>query len=789
MSTSPSNPAALATSPQRLTIAIEGMSCVACASRIERRLAKQPGVAEANVNFAAKSASLAFDAAAVSPDALARCIRDLGFTPVAISSKRDTPRADRPAAASSSSDPAPRDLILPAILAALVVVLAMSHGTLDTFLFGRFTASPAHWNTILQWLLATPIIFWFGRRFFLNAIRGVRHASMGMDTLVALGTGVAYAFSTLATFAPSLFAAHATDAAAANTLSHSIHSAAPVYFEAAAVIIVLVLLGRLLESRATRRTTDAIRALSSLQPDTARVLRNDGEHTIPISDLRVGDRVIIRPGERVPVDAEIESGTSSLDESMLTGESVPVDKAPGAHVFAATVNTTGSLVVIARRVGAETMLQQIVRLVRDAQGTKAPIARLADRVSGIFVPIVLLIASLTFLAWWMLGPRDEWLRLAVLTSVSVLIISCPCALGLATPTAIMVAIGAAARRGILIRSAAAVEHARAIRTIVLDKTGTVTRGAPTLVAIRTHAALTENDVLRIAASAERRSEHPYAAAIVAAANSRGIAFAAPTDFHAQPGRGIVATVDNAVVLVGNASLLAAHTIALSTTDLGKHDDAIAHATPMHVAVGARHVATLYVADQIRPTSRDAVASLHSLGVSTHLVTGDTHAVAALVAREVGIEHIAAGVLPADKAATVTRLRASSPTSSLVAMVGDGINDAPALASADVGIAMGGGTDIAIAAADVTLLRSDLRAVADLITLSRETMRTIRRNLVLAFGYNVVCIPIAAGALYPLTSWLLSPMLASAAMSLSSLSVVTSSLLLARRIDRVAPMRH
>ncbi len=548
-----------------------------------------------------------------------------------------------------------------------------------------------------------------------------------------------------------------------------------VYYEAAAVIVVLILLGKYLETRATGRTGAAIRRLIGLQPRTARVIRDGSELEVAIRSVVVGDVVVVRPGEKIPVDATVLSGRSAVDESMLTGESAPVEKSTGAAVFAATMNTTGAMRVVATRVGADTALQHVVRMVQEAQGSKAPIARLADRISGVFVPVVIGIAALTFIVWWFVAPIESRVSMALTTAVSVLIIACPCALGLATPTAIMVGTGRGAEMGILIKGGAALEAAHRLTTVILDKTGTITEGKPSLIDLVPAEGASESDLLRLAASAERSSEHPLASAIVRGASDRGVELSEPSSFQAVVGQGVEAMVDGKRVLVGKEGLLQSQGIRTTLHDRASEFSALGRTT-MFVAVDGREAGLLSVADPVRSTSKAAVEWLRAMGVRVVMMTGDNQHTAEAVAASVGVDQVLAGVLPRDKSSMVAELQRAGHT---VGMVGDGINDAPALARADVGFAIGTGTDVAMDAADITLMRGDLGAVPQAIRLSRATMRTIRQNLFWAFIYNVVGIPLAAGVLYPAMGWLLSPIVASAAMAFSSVSVVMNSLRLRR----------
>jgi Cu+-exporting ATPase len=745
-------------SPARLSIPIEGMSCGACAARVEKQLGRTPGVVSAAVNFATRVATIHYDPGVASPEHLARAIEEAGYTPVMPT--HDHAGHDH-AQHLEMSQAQRRDLIRRVIVGAVltlpVVVMAMSHGSIQA-LSGR-------WTVWLQLALTTPVMIWCGAPFFVNALRGLRHGNTNMDTLVALGTGAAYAYSLAATLWPGFFVRAAGDASAGD------HPMPPVYFEAAGVIIVLILLGRYLEARATGRTTAAIRRLLDLQPRTARVVRDGVEIDLPVEQVRVGDLLVVRPGEKIPVDGVVESGSSAVDESMLTGESMPVLKQPGSEVFGGTVNTTGAMRARVSRVGADTALQRIVRLVREAQAGKPPIARLADRISGIFVPVVIVIALVAFVAWWFAAPTDDRLRMALLTSVSVLVIACPCALGLATPTAIMVGTGRGAERGILIRSGEALETAHRLTAVVLDKTGTITLGKPTLTDVIPAPGFSESHLLRLAASADRPSEHPLAAAIVAGARERGIEPEDPQQFEAIVGRGVQARVGDSHVLIGGSGLMRQRGVAPLLEDRAAALASQAR-TPIYVAVDGVPAGLLAVADPVKPEARQAIEQLHRAGLLVAMITGDARPTADAVARQVGIDRVMAEVLPQDKASHV---RALQQEGHVVGMVGDGINDAPALAQADVGMAIGTGTDVAIEAADITLMRGDLRAVPDAIALSRSTMRAIRQNLFWAFIYNILGIPIAAGLLYPFTGWLLSPIIASAAMAFSSLSVVLNSL--------------
>jgi Cu+-exporting ATPase len=624
----------------------------------------------------------------------------------------------------------------------------------------------------VKWGLAVvtlPVVVWSGQQFYKGTWSGLRHRTADMNTLIGVGTGAAYLYSLVATAAPGFF----------------LHAELPadVYYEAVAAIIALVLLGRLLEARAKGRTTEAIRRLAALRAKTAHVVRDGHETDIPVEAVAVGDLVIVKPGEKMPVDGIVTEGASAVNESMLTGEPMPVAKKPGDEVIGGTLNTTGSITFRTTRVGKETALGQIVQLVEDAQATKAPIQKLADRVAGVFVPIVIAIAIASFVGWFDLGPMPQIRALvyATVAFVTVLIIACPCALGLATPTAILVGTGRAAEYGILIRSSEALERLAKARTVVLDKTGTITEGKPAVTHIVTAkkpdgTPISPADVLKWAASVEQRSEHPLAHAILKAAQDKQVTLLPVEKFAAMEGRGVRGTVDRRIIEV--ISLRHARERSLELGSLGADADRLAAQarSPVIVVVNNTVYAVIAIADPIKPTSKTAITLLKRLGMPIVMVSGDSRKGAEAVATEVGIDEVIAEVLPSQKADLVKKLQRQGRQ---VVMVGDGINDAPALAQANVGIAIGTGTDIAMEASDVTLIRGDLRAVFTAIELARRTMRTIRWNLIWAFGYNVLLIPIAAGALYPITGWLLSPILGSAAMAWSSLSVVLNSLTLRR----------
>ncbi len=638
-----------------------------------------------------------------------------------------------------------RRLAVSAALTAPVVVLGMGHigGT---------------GSLLVQFALTTIVMFYGGVRIYRGAIGALANRASDMNVLIVLGTFSAYVYSTAATFVPSIFRAH--------------HVQPHVYYETAAVIITLILTGKLLEARARSRTSDAMEKLISLQPNTARVLRDGVEVETKIEELRAGDMVVVRPGERIPVDGVVREGASAVDESMISGESLPVDKQPGDEVIGATINQTGSFTFEATKVGPDTVLAEIVRLMRKARSTKVPVQRLADTVASYFVPVVICIALFTFAAWYILGPTPST-SYALTAFVAVLIIACPCALGLATPAAVAVGTGRGAEAGVLIRNPEALEVAGKLTTILLDKTGTITEGKPAVTDVLPASGFTRDELLVLAASAEQGSEHPIGQAIV---RGCGQQTRTTTGFEAFPGGGVRALVDSRTVLVGNQKLMTDNSIDLSAIHSSAGPLLAQGKTVLYVAVDGRLAGVAALADKVKPSSAGAIARMRSLGLEVVMITGDNPQSAQAVAREVGIEEVLAGVLPAEKSAAVAGFQKADK---VVAMVGDGINDAPALAQADLGIAIGSGTDIAIESSDITLIGGDLGAAATAVALSRATMRTISQNLFFAFIYNSLGIPIAAGALYPLTGALLSPMIASAAMAASSLSVVGNALRLRR----------
>jgi P-type Cu+ transporter len=628
---------------------------------------------------------------------------------------------------------------------------------------------PPAWSNWISFALSTPVVLWAGAPFFVRGWRSLVTRNLNMFTLIAMGTGVAFLYSVVGTLAPQLFPRAFRD----------MHGAVAVYFEAAAVITVLVLLGQVLELRARERTSGAIRALLGLTPKTARRIAGQGDEDVAIETIAVGDRLRVRPGEKIPVDGVVTEGRSAVDESMVTGESMPVLKAEGARVIGGTVNQGGGLVLRAEKVGRDTMLARIVELVAKAQRSRAPIQRLADRVAGWFVPAVIAAALLAFAAWAIFGPEPRF-TLALVAAVTVLIIACPCALGLATPMSIMVGVGRGAHAGILIRDAEALERLESIDTLVIDKTGTLTQGKPKVVGIVPADGIEENELLRLAASVERGSEHPLAQAILDAAKQRALVLADVGNFASPAGKGATGTVDGKAVALGNAMLMDELNIVTRDLDGAAEAARLDGATAIYVAVDGRTAGVIAIADPIKPSAQSALQALRDDGIRIVMLTGDNATTARAVASKLGIDEIEAGVLPERKSYVVQRLRQQGRR---VAMAGDGVNDAPALAAADVGIAMGGGTDVAIESAGVTLLTGDLMGLVRARRLSVATMRNIRQNLTFAFLYNAAGVPIAAGALYPAFGILLSPMVGAAAMALSSVSVIANALRLARtRLD-------
>jgi Cu+-exporting ATPase len=724
---------------EEVRLPIEGMECAACAVRLERQLSRTDAVASASVNFATNEASVSFDPLQTTLDDLASIVERSGFS---VGSRTDD---DTDTLEDRILDRARRRFIFAAVLTLPVFVLSM---------FPSLFPIP-----YVEWVLlglSAPVVLFAGAPFFVDAARVLRAGSANMNTLISLGVAAAFVYSLIATIAPHLV----------SSPDGSVH----VYYEAAAVITTLVLLGRMLEASARSRTNAAVRRLINLQPDEAIVIAADGsEIRTPLARVSIGDRILLRPGARVPVDGVVEEGRTDIDESMLTGEPMPIEKSAESMVSAGTMNLTGSLVFRATRVGSDTSLQRIIQLVKAAQGHKPPIQRLADRVSAIFVPVILASALATFTVWILFGPSPP-LRFAVLTAVSVLIIACPCALGLATPTAVLVGIGRAASVGVFIKGGDALEQLSHVDSVVLDKTGTLTLGKPQVASVRP-LGMDAPSVLSFAASLEYHSEHPIARAICTAADEQDLVARDVSAFQAHVGGGISGLVEGRDVVIG--SLAFVRSIVADEIDLVAPVDELKPGSSLvYVVVDQELAGHIEVADKLRPTSREAVARLRAQGVRIVMATGDSPAAAEHIGKSLGIDDIRAGLSPEAKVETVRELRTQGYT---VAVVGDGINDAPALAAADVGLALGAGTDVALETADVGLVRNDLRSVADAVAVAQTTMKVIRQNLFFAFVYNVTGVPIAAGVLFPVAGILLNPMVASAAMAMSSVSVVTNSL--------------
>ena len=745
----------------KVTLSVGGMTCASCVSHVESALNGTEGVLSARVNLASERATVEYIPGVADIGGLRRAVEDVGYSVVGVAGDEFGELATARELALL------RRKFVSSLAIAAVIMVTMAVAPLKNAIPFR--------PDLLFLVLATPVQFWAGARFYTAAWGALRHRTSNMNTLIAVGTSVAYLYSVAATLFRGSFLFEGYEA--------------ETYFDTSTAIIGLVLLGRYLEARAKGRASSAIRALIGLQAKTARVLRDSHEIDLPVENLVPGDMVLVRPGERLAVDGEAVDGGSWVDESMLTGESAPVEKLPGAQVFGGTVNTTGSFSFRATRTGRDTALSQIVRLVEEAQGSKAPIQRLADLIASYFVPVVIGVAVVVFAVWYFLGPEPTYVY-AMLTAVAVLIIACPCAMGLATPTAIMVGTGKGTEYGILIRSAEALERAHRVQTVVLDKTGTLTTGRPTVTEIVT-SGIGEDELLRLVASAERVSEHPLGEAIVAAAKEKGLSLSDVEEFNALPGQGIQAKIDGVELVVGNLALMREREAPLNGLDKKAAQLSRQGKTANFVAFNGEVKGIVAAADALKPGSREAVSTLRRQGLDVVMLTGDNRATAEAIANELGIDRVVANVLPGDKAGLVKALQGDGKT---VAMVGDGINDAPALAQADVGIAIGTGTDVAMEAADVTLVRGDLRAVATGIALSKATMRVIKQNLFWAFAYNVALIPVAAGVLFPLFSGggvpetlrpifgefgFLNPILAAAAMAVSSVTVVTNSLRLKR----------
>ncbi|NLU26515.1 MAG: copper-translocating P-type ATPase [Hungateiclostridium thermocellum] len=724
----------------KVELKISGMSCAACSARIEKRLNKVAGVAKASVNLATERANIEYDADKVKTDDLIKIVDDLGYKAERIENiSKDREKEQR----EKEIKKLKAELIASAILSS-PLILAM------VFMLTGIDVPFLH-NEYFQLVIATPVQFIIGLRFYRNAYHAIKARSANMDVLIAMGTSAAYFFSVY-----NAFFAHPVEMGMMKEL----------YFEASSTIITLILLGKYLEAVAKGKTSEAIKKLMGLQAKTARVVRNGVEEDIPVEEVQVGDIIVVRPGEKIPVDGRIIEGNSSVDESMLTGESLPVEKKVGDFVTGATINKFGTFKFEATKVGKDTVLSQIIKMVEDAQGSKAPIQKIADRVSGIFVPAVIGIAVVTFAAWYLATGE---LNSAIVNAVSVLVIACPCALGLATPTAIMVGTGKGAEKGILIKGGEHLEMAYKLNSVVLDKTGTITKGKPEVTDIIPLGSMEKNEIVKLSAVAEKASEHPLGVAIYEKGKSEFGAIPDPAKFEAIPGRGVAAVFDDKNIYIGTRKLMKEKGLDISKieSDIAKLEDE--GKTAMLMAVDDRVEAILAVADTVKEHSGEAIEQLLKMGIDVYMITGDNERTAKAIAKQVGITNVLAEVLPENKAEEVEKLKKQGR---IVGMVGDGINDAPALATADIGMAIGTGTDVAMEAADITLMRGDLRAIPTAIKLSRRTMRKIKQNLFWAFIYNIIGIPFAAFGL-------LSPIIAGAAMAFSSVSVVTNSLSLKR----------
>ncbi len=774
VSPAPPQDSLAAAGPIEIVLAVEGMTCASCVNRIERFLRKTPGVGEAAVNLATEKATVRFDPAVAGRAELVGAIAAAGYDV-----KSEPIRAEGAIAPDLEAEVTAEDVERERAQRRTLIQGVVSIGAAVAFMALMFWPQIV-WpmedlNKLVLWP-ATFIQFWAGGRFYRAAWKAGRHGGATMDTLVAVGTSAAWAYSVFVTMYPGIV--------------HEAGLHPESYFDSSAIIIGLILFGRWLEDRAKGRTTGAIRRLVGLQAKTARLVRDGEEVEVELALVQPGDLLRVRPGEKIPVDGVLVEGTSAVDESMLTGEPIPATKNPGDEVIGATLNTTGSFVMSATRVGRDTALANIVALVQRAQGSKAPIQALTDRIAEVFVPAVLVVAALAFVAWFTLGPEPR-LTLGLTAFIGVVIIACPCAMGLATPTAIMVGTGKGAETGVLIRGGEALEAAGRLDTVVLDKTGTLTLGRPVVAEIVSAAGVDPKELLDIAGSLESNSEHPLGRAIVTRAREQELGFRTVDGFEAVAGGGVGGRVDGSDVLIGNRRLLADQRIDVAAFDDGATRHAGNGATVSFIAIDRRAVGLIAIADPVKSESAEAVQVLEAMGLTVWMLTGDSRATAEFVARQVGIppERVIAEVLPADKAAVVERLQGEGRH---VAMVGDGINDAPALAQANVGVAIGTGADVAIEASDITLVGGDPRLIASAIGLSRATLRTIRQNLFWAFAYNVLLIPVAMGVLYPFTGWTLNPALAAVAMALSSVSVVTNSLRL-RSVDlrpgRLRPLRR
>lgn len=740
---------------EKATLPIQGMSCASCVKRVQSALGQIPGVIRADVNLATEKAMVEFTPGKVTVKELSRAVEALGYK---ILSVDEGSGIDKEEAAREAEYTKLKRKFIFGVALLIPLFLLVYWNTIGLSKLWKLTQQA---NFLIQLIIQTPIQFWVGWQFYKGAWAAARHKTSDMNTLIAVGTSAAYGYSVLATFFPSLFSAKGL--------------LLEVYFDTAGMIIVIILLGRLLEARAKGQASEAIKKLIGLQPKTAKVVRDHQEVEIPVENVKINDIIIVRPGEKVPVDGLVMEGYSSVDESMVTGEPIPVEKKAGDKVVGATINKTGTFTFKATKVGKDTMLAQIIKMVEEAQGSKPPIARLADLIASYFVPAVIGIAVLTFILWYVFGPEPN-LTYALLNFVAVMIIACPCALGLATPTSIMVGTGKGAECGILIRNGEALETAHKLNTIVLDKTGTITKGEPSVTDIVAAQGYGEEDILSLAASAEKSSEHPLGEAILKKARALTLEVERPTHFNATPGQGIEATIRGKEVILGNVTFIKGKGISLNGVKQKADFFSSEGKTPLFIAVNGAIAGIIAVADTLKEGSREAIDALHHLGLEVIMVTGDNRKTAEAIAREVKVDRILAEVLPEAKATEVKKLQSEGKR---VGMVGDGINDAPALAQADVGIAIGTGTDVAIEAADITLMSSDLKGVVTALALSKATIRNIKQNLFWAFAYNTVLIPVAAGVLFPFFGILLNPIFAAVAMGLSSVTVVSNALRLRR----------
>lgn len=735
-----------------LTFPVKGMHCASCVRVIEKSVGKINGVENCNVNLSTEKATVTFDKNKVTKAQIESAVKSVGYQ--AMIDEQVKSEEEQKLEKLKELNQLKIKVIISLVLGGLI-------------LFGSFPklmdfAPEFLKNPVLQFFLATPVQFWAGWEFYKATYNSLKHRSANMDTLVTIGTSVAYLYSVVITFLPQIFA--------------NISSNLMPFFDTSTVIIGLILLGRFLEAKAKLSTSDAIKKLIGLQAKTARIIKNGIEQDIPIEEVKVGDLIKVRPGEKIPVDGEITEGESAIDESMVTGESLPVEKQKGDVVIGATINKSGSFVYKATKVGSDTMLSQIIKLVEAAQGSKAPIQRLADQISSYFVPFVIMLAIATFAIWYNFGPNPVFLY-ALISAITVLIIACPCAMGLATPTAIMVGTGIGAENGVLIKDAESLETAHKINTVIFDKTGTLTYGKPAVTDMITSGDLSDKEIITLAATLEKNSEHPLAEAIVKEAESKNISLDKSENFKAIVGFGVTGSIGNKKIFLGNKKLMAKEGIETSGVENHINKFESEGKTVMILGSNQKILGLIAVADTIKDSAKEAVETLKRMNIEVVMITGDNQKTAEAIAGQVGIKRILSEVLPNEKEEEVRKIQAEGKK---VAMVGDGINDAPALAAADIGIAMGGGTDVAIESSDITLVNKNMNSVASAITLSKKTMRTIKTNLFWAFGYNVILIPVAAGVLYPFFHITLSPVLASAAMALSSVSVVTNSLLLRKQ---------